>query len=732
MAGGEDNVAAPAVSQTDNMKRQEVEDEIDAISFWITPSPDLPESQVTHKRSAACITSANQKISALQESTYSKMKALPAAQQKLGRAEWVIWKRNIQIKLDQAISYYVQTTGKCAPGEENADTIVMNSNTSASSTPTVDPEVTKQLRQCKVQEYKETVRLRIKKFGEDITNLGTETIVPRAVFQELLSRATVLRKMVKPDLVALYDDLALCHPAAEVSGLVTEQNTAVKDYLTDIENFVAALYKCKLEESTFSNPGASSTPNHSFTSHGNGVSAEEIVSIIQASATASASSQSQRNKGYEYGRTPLPKFDGNPILYPAWREEMKNDVLPCKGDAQALSLLAQLTPVKKLTQWYTPDQLAGAWEYLDEQFANPVVVSEKVIKAFLDTTFMEGGSDQAKLVKLHETLRSLFQTLKVVKEESQLTDHRPMVTQAVRLLPGRYKEDFARLLQTEQAKKPSNILTPRETYDLLNTWLDTTSKMLRIYCPEQVAQTGHSSGSDDPPPGRGRGKGRGGGGGGGNDQYTNHGQFEKEKKGKDKKKSGGQSGDNKGSTRDGDDPLKSVPKVRMDVIEAQWAKWGPCPACKAPGHAYEDDTGWSASNVYSDCPVFMKQWDVDQRADFIMNQNACVRCLSRSHSGPECRRRESNWYCRVKENGQLCKGKHSNYLHGTNVKIWLKFDNQGVVGHTITDLSDSDNSDIAEINQDTMLPITSIEIRKGRHCSKLLQPLYVQGDHFKQ
>ena len=173
MAGGEDDVAAPAVSQTDNMKRQEVEDEIDAISFWITPSTDLPESQVTHKRSAACITSANQKISALQESTYSKMKALPAAQQKLGRAEWVIWKRNIQIKLDQAISYYVQTTGKCAPGEENADTIVMNSNTSASSTPTVDPEVTKQLRLCKVQEYKETVRLRIKKFGEDITDLGT-------------------------------------------------------------------------------------------------------------------------------------------------------------------------------------------------------------------------------------------------------------------------------------------------------------------------------------------------------------------------------------------------------------------------------------------------------------------------------------------------------------------------------------------------------------------------------
>merc|ERR1711978_420176 len=66
-----------------------------------------------------------------------------------------------------------------------------------------------------------------------------------------------------------------------------------------------------------------------------------------------------------------------------------------------------------------------------------------------------------------------------MKEEAQLTEHRPLVTQAIRLLPGRYKEEFARAL-----------LTARETYDLLTRWLEQSSRMLRIYCPEQVAQQG--------------------------------------------------------------------------------------------------------------------------------------------------------------------------------------------------------------------------------------------------
>merc|ERR1712218_387146 len=100
---------------------------------------------------------------------------------------------------------------------------------------------------------------------------------------------------------------------------------------------------------------------------------------------------------------------------------MQSDVLPAKGDRQQLRLMARLCPHKDLVRLFkTPNE---AWEHLNDLYANPVVVAEKVIRAFTNSDSLEGSSDEAKVISLQKKLQSLYLTLEVVNEQEQLTRH---------------------------------------------------------------------------------------------------------------------------------------------------------------------------------------------------------------------------------------------------------------------------------------------------------------------
>ena len=379
---------------------------------------------------------------------------------------------------------------------------------------------------------------------------------------------------------------------------------------------------------------------------------------------------------------------------------MEADVLPDKGPRQQLRLMARLSPHKDLVRLFkTP---AEAWEHLDDLYANPVVVAEKVIRAFTNLDSLEGSTDEAKVISLQKKLQSLYLTLEVVNEQEQLTRHKPLINDAIRLLPRLYRIQFTKeMMEKQETLTPSGReLTAEEKYNYLSTWLKKNAKNFTIYVNSMENPT--TSGSkekqkEERKPGKSRV----------NALSTQKRKDESNSTGStDSKKS------SKGSTRYGDDCLNKIPAKEMEKIKKQWSQWGQCPACKAEGHVFEGDQGWNASASYSDCKKFMTEWDVDTKADFIVKQKACVRCLSRSHTGKECRKPEERWYCRVKENGQLCKGKHSNHLHGTKTKLW-----NAIVSvtnsHHVSDDSNSDSSDHEELKQEALLPVASIKVKKG-------------------
>ena len=112
-----------------------------------------------------------------------------------------------------------------------------------------------------------------------------------------------------------------------------------------------------------------------------------------------------------------------------------------------------------------------------------------------------------------------------------------------------------------------------------------------------------------------------------------------------------------------------IPASTMPTIKDHWERLGPCPVCEEEGHVFENDQGWHASSALSDCPEFMNDWDVNQRAAYVIEQEFCTNCLSRVHDTKSCKKDSNSWFCRIKENGVTCKGKHSMFLHGTTHKL---------------------------------------------------------------
>ena len=174
---------------------------------------------------------------------------------------------------------------------------------------------------------------------------------------------------------------------------------------------------------------------------------------------------------------PLPKFNGHPISYPGWKEEMQQGVLPGRGDACAMRLLSELSPEKNMM--YMFETQAEAWKHLDKLYANPMLVCGKALDKFFETKFLEGATDRAKLVSLFKLLRECHLTLKVVQQLEQLTDFHYTVGHAIDLLPDFYKDQFVeKLCEAEKDSEDGLYLTAPTRYKLLSEWLEEKFNML--------------------------------------------------------------------------------------------------------------------------------------------------------------------------------------------------------------------------------------------------------------
>ena len=641
--------------------RLQMEDELEQLEVAVNKVP--PD---VHRAEAQVIFFDTSLIK-LQNGTYGRIAKLTTGDQRLtAKQEYVAWKIRMLESYDKSvIALRAARETVILDGKSTADQARINS--------------LKLSLQERIDQHAQQIRDRVTGLAADIDGYGASENLQKSLYINYVNQVDSIKQWIRPQLVSLHDKLI----EVDVANY-TAVNTALGLLLNELDpkvnDLLNALHSLKFETSVF-NPAGTSTPNQSFT------------------GDVSASSSSRSRQSYDYGKDSLPKFEGDPIKYPKWKGEMKKSVLVGKEDEYALRLMSELSPEKDLDGQF--DTQAEGWAHMDDLYANPILVAERIVNKFIAVKSLEGNTVQAQLVYLSKMLRKLFLTLKVVKEESQLCENMPMINRAIKLMPNVYKEEFSdRIEEAEAALGPDAKLTANAKYKLFSAWLEKKEKKLTVYLNETLHKKPGRETSDIDTPKETR------------KERLNRERQEKVlhyveaqmASGAGKKTFGaaGSGSGARGSTRNGEVTIPSSQKAKL---KEDWKKIKECPCCGKDDHAYEGKKGWFASDALSDCEKFTKEFSVDEKVEFVNKNKICWKCLSWRHQAKDCKKTEDKWYCRVKENGELCKKPHSRYLHGSSVKIINHF----LVLHRTAAPTHSKFAE-SELNKRVLLPVMNIPI----------------------
>ena len=564
--------------------------------------------------------------------------------------------------------------------------------------PVVNPDVT--AHKAEVDKFQAAVTHALKAVDDAVKQLDTDITektrddqqLSMAMLNLFQQRITEIKKLIRPDLHKAYQDLIQFDTdKATEHGIEYNQNIAAKDKL--VNDVFMTLASKPVDENSFGAPVGHSTPLN--------------MSLVNGSIQSTLS-RTSGSRGYDYRKGDPPDFNGTYVKYPAWREEMMNDVCQGKGPAAQVRLLAEHSPCKNLPDLFGSD-VQKAWEYMNDKFCNPSMVSGEVTLAFLSKKNLRGSNDQQKLVNLFETVKELHNNLQLVNELAQLRDIPSMQLQIIKLTPLQYRQDLTKHLDSLAAQKPAGErLTPAENYAGISDWLEKNHRHLIVHCQDALSYR------PPPPPGGGGdsrnkqgGARRGGGGGGGGHHKTGIHVHDAKKQ--------------KGSSRYGDCSA-DVPADQLATIKEDWKRLGKCKVCDAEGHMYEggkDGGKWAASDSLADCPKFFKM-DVEARASLVLHRKFCCKCLSTVHDTASCGKKKERWYCRVKKpNGDYCKAPHSNYLHGTKQKLLCHITTTFDMSRwSPTPEDDVESQEI--INRDVMLPVVTVHLTKTISANILL------------
>ena len=524
----------------------------------------------------------------------------------------------------------------------------------------------------------------------EITGISDVDEIPAYIYTEYTNRAAIIREMIRPQLGAVYEELMKFDPN-------TSQNTSdalnvkVLSLEKALDEVIKLLYKKKFPAGmSLGGPGHSSTPNNSF----------NLGSVSQQSSSGG------QHKQYNYPRTDLPKFNGDYLKFPKWRKEMERDVcLPHHSDDYCLRMMSELSPEYDLQDLCLTKE--EGWAYMHDKYANPAKVSKRVIQQFVNEKSIEGPTEQAKLVNLYKRFRKCYLTLHIVDQAKRMTDEHSMLTHTIDIIPGKYSEEFTDRVDEEVDKldKDDGALTARETYDLLDRWLRKKATKLENHHPHLLVKP---KGPQITPPGNGKGKGTGTG------PRQNGALAETVTETPEVTTAAFGTGSTtpsapRQSSRTGA-TLNDVPAEWKDAVKKVWADHGKCPCCAAEGHIFQGKKSWGGSTSLADCPKFINDLTIEQRAELLMQKGWCYKCLSWRHSGKDCKKEISRWFCHIKTKGKVCAKAHSNWLHGCKAKLnFLKLEH--VTGGQLIVPADAEEAELMTLlNRDVMLPIVEFWI----------------------
>ena len=540
-----------------------------------------------------------------------------------------------------------------------------------------------------------------------------DKVITRALYVNFKERISDIKKMIRPALQQLFEELA----AADISQRNIVNNsygTMVKNLDDRVAGLLDTLHKSKMEDATLSfHPALDSTRAGNLNTSG-------------ASNSGSSSHVTNSANSFAYLKREMPKFTGQAGKYAKWKKEMLRDVMPGKSVEQQIRLIAELSPNPEVEDMFETTE--ETWAYMDDEHANKTAVSKEITTNFLAVKSIPGLNDQQKLVNLYQKIKEMRLTLKNLGRETQLTDVDNMLGKAIQLLPDRYSEEY-NIKQLEEEEQSDRALTDKEKYENFEAWMAKRAKYLKSTMSHLLKKEKAEVRFEEKKTRKEREK---------EDameklirkqanlleqlqdqvNQTNLGQ-----KAPGKRTDG--AGVSDGQTRrirvsEANTPLPAHSREVREQLERKWANYGPCPCCGNPGHQFEGFKGWTASQSMQDCPRFMNDLTVEQRADFVCKtKKSCIRCLSFTHNTRDCPKLKDEWYCRVMENGQMCKGEHSNFLHGLPAAYKLanafrKGDLAGSVDSSVLedldssvleDLADEELENLEILRRDSMLAV---------------------------
>ena len=525
----------------------------------------------------------------------------------------------------------------------------------------------------------------LKQIEADLTTFSAnENEVSRGAYTALKSRMLEVQKMIRPQMEELFKDrLSLKAETAEVTHTAHTAEIKALDLL--YSNLWNKLHAAKLDETILTfNPPASSTQDNS---------------ILGASGRTNFG-----RGGYSYRNEKTPIFNGDPAVYQAWKKEMVEDVLKGLEPRHQVRLISENSGHPKLYSMF--DDPVDAWEWLDQKYANEVVICDTVCTAFLDMDKIPGHNDPTRIVNLLEYVREMQMTLKTYSEEDQLTTVRPMLIKLVKLFPDKYKEEYTYKLQSHEETLGTK-LKGKVKFEFILKYMKDKVAYINVNLAHMLVKTNKNAGT---------------GAGGGDDTVVLPRNTRKNKNKPagvlDVKTNAVQEEQKKprGSSATGGPPDGSLTQRTKDYCKQKWAEFKVCPACNAEGHYYEGPRGWGPSQFLSDCPKFRNEMNVNQRADIVINKKLCIRCLCTQHHTKECRRDKKDWYCREMEGSKQCGQQHSSYLHGSSRKLVNFIKSQPIFDTTFWQFEELTTDDMdahLALRQDAMLPVVAVQMAEG-------------------
>ena len=369
-------------------------------------------------------------------------------------------------------------------------------------------------------------------------------------------------------------------------------------------------------------PVATSTPNNSIM--------EGDQSNTSSRASVGRASQ------YGYTKRAFPKFDGSPRNFPRWYKEWKEVISQLFDDNLLVTMLDEATPgYVDLKHCETAEE---AFLILTNRFANPVMVSSKLMDDFVAWSPDKSLKDELQLIQMERTVKCLYLDLKSIKEEKQITSTPFFIQRCIRHTPASYQGELLRALSAnEKIDEPKssyevvqNFLTEkRETLERHGGWMD----MGEIQDAESKADNSRKQKqqpfcqSCDARHPRGQHI---------RSKSVNHLNTSSNSVQSDSGASGGAQCSAIGSSKP--DPKEKLRKKQEE--------YGKCPACH-DYHSFTLKGQTMASSRFSDCKGRWNDLTLQQKADLLQKVKGCSYCLSWKHDKSRC---NATWKkCRHKD-----------------------------------------------------------------------------------